>query len=197
MSVSNQTSISSEKTKILVEGALMVALNSILGMIQFTGPWINGGSVTAFSMVPLCFFAYRRGLKWGVFAGFVAGVLQMMVGLSGLKGISAAVFVGAIILDYWLAFSVLGFAGIFKNIIKNPTISISLGFGFAASLRFVCHFISGFLLWGSLLQDGFGAVAFSFTYNIGYMGPEILITVLGSIIIGLPLIKVMDKVKVI
>lgn len=182
-----------DKTKIMVEGALMVALNTILSLIQFSGPWINGGSVTAFSMVPICLFAYRYGLKWGVFTGFVAGILQMMFGLSGLKGISAAVFVGAILLDYLLAYSVLGVAGIFKNRVSSRVLSVGLGFGLAGVLRFVCHFLSGFLLWGSLLEDGFGAIAFSFTYNIGYMGPEILITILGGILIAVPLLKVLEK----
>ena len=181
------------KTRIMVEGALMVALNTILSLIQFNGPWINGGSVTAFSMVPICLFAYRHGLKWGMLTGFVAGILQLMVGLSSLKGLTALIFVGAIVLDYLLAYALLGFAGIFKNRIQNKILSIGLGFALASTLRFICHVISGFLLWGSLLNDGFGAVIFSFTYNIGYMGPEILITILGGIFIATPLLQIVDR----
>lgn len=177
------------KTRILVEGAMMVALTTVLSMIQFPGPWINGGSITAFAMVPVCLFAFKYDTKWGLLAGFATGLLQLLLGMNGLRGISLGTVIGSIILDYLLAYGVLGFAGAFKRLIPNTTIAFTAGSFFAAVLRFVCHFVSGFVLWYDLALEGFGAVTASFTYNIGYMGPEILITTLGAALVAVPLLR--------
>lgn len=177
------------KTRILVEGAMMVALTTVLSMIQFPGPWINGGSITAFSMVPVCLFAFKYSTKWGLLAGLATGLLQLLLGMDGLRGISIATVIGAIILDYMLAYGVLGFAGVFKKLIPNTTIAFTLGSFFAVVLRFLCHFVSGFVLWYDLMAEGFGAVTLSFSYNIGYMGPEIIITTLGAALVAVPLLK--------
>ena len=46
------------KTRILVECALMVALSTVLSMIQI--PLMpHGGSITLFSMVPILVMSYR------------------------------------------------------------------------------------------------------------------------------------------
>lgn len=171
------------RTKIMTTGALMVALATILSFIQFSGAWLAGGSITLFSMVPICLFAYLYGVKWGFLCGGVHGIIQCLLGLNALKGITFTTFVGAILLDYILAFALLGFAGIFRKIVKNRPLGFALGCVFAGLLRFICHFLSGFLLWGSLTQDGLGAVVFSFTYNMSFMGPEILITALGGFVV--------------
>ena len=100
------------------------------------------------------------------------------------------------LLDYTLAFTVLGFTGIFKNKIKNPVTSIMAGTLLTTLLRYVCHFISGYILWGSYAewffsQEGFYSIGqgilntfsghglallYSLFYNGLYMLPEIIIT---------------------
>ena len=71
------------KTRILVEGAMMIALSTILSMIPlFSMPY--GGTVTLLSMLPLVLMAFRHGTKWGVFTAFVHSVLQLLLGLSNL-----------------------------------------------------------------------------------------------------------------
>ncbi len=177
------------KTRILVEGAMMVALNVILSMIQFPGPWINGGSITAFSMIPVCLFAFKYNIKWGLLAGQATALLQLLLGMDGLRGISLGTVIGAVILDYILAYGVLGLAGIFKKVIPNVAISFTWGCFFATVMRFICHFVSGFVLWYDLMAEGFAAVTGSFTYNIGYMGPEIIITTIGAALVAVPLLK--------
>lgn len=66
-------------------------------------------------MLPIMFYGYRCGPKWGLAAGFVFSVLQLLFGLDDLKGISALMVVGSILLDYLLAFTVLGLAGMFRE----------------------------------------------------------------------------------
>ena len=68
------------KTRILVEGALMIALSTVLSMIQI--PLMpHGGSITLFSMVPILVMSYRHGAKWGVMTAFVNSLIQLVQGL--------------------------------------------------------------------------------------------------------------------
>ncbi len=176
------------KNRRLTESAMMIALATVLSFVQFAAPWANGGSITLFSMVPIALVAYKYGVTWGIFTGMTHGLLQMLIGIGGLRGIDLTTFIAAVFLDYIIAFGALGLAGITKNS-KNPS---ALGFAAGAFIgglgRFVCHFLSGFLLWGSIANDGFAAVAFSFTYNVSYMGPEIFITTLGAVLCA-PILK--------
>ena len=52
--------MSKNKTKILVEGAVMVALATVLSYVRvYRLPW--GGSITLLSMLPIVLFSIRRG----------------------------------------------------------------------------------------------------------------------------------------
>ena len=63
--------------------------------------------------------------------------------------------IGTLLLDYILAFTVIGFAGIFRN---KGYIGICVGTGLAVFLRFVCHLISGAVIFANLEQFvAFGA----------------------------------------
>ena len=167
----------------MTECAVMIALATILSLYKII-ELPSGGSITALSMVPLIVLSYRNGLKWGVFSGFVFGLIQLLIGISALKGVSAITVVGSFFLDYLLAFGSLGLAGLFKNSKFNPALALGLGAALGTIVRFLCHFISGFLLWSSLVDEGFGAITYSFGYNITYMGPEIVATIVGCVILG-------------
>lgn len=175
--------MANKKTQILTLGALMVALSTVLSFFQFSAAWLAGGSVTLFSMVPICLFAYMYGLKWGLLCGTVHGAIQLVVGMNALKGVTLLTFFGACLLDYFAAYAVLGFAGAFAKAIKNRQIAFGLGCFLAGILRFFCHFLSGFFIWDSITQSGIASVIYSFTYNIGYMGPEIVITTIGGVLL--------------
>lgn len=170
-------------TKILTAGALMVALSTLLNLFEVAAPWVAGGSITLFSMVPVAFFAFLYGPKWGLLAGASYGALQLLTGLDSFKGVGLVVMVASMLIDYILAYMSLAFAGSFRKLVKNQTLAFAFGCAFVSMLRFLCHFVSGFLLWGSITQDGFGAILYSFTYNMGYMGPEALITVIGGVVL--------------
>ncbi len=178
----------------LVLGGIMVALGTVLSFIKpFDLPY--GGSITLCSMLPIMFYGYRCGPKWGLAAGFVFSVLQFLFGLDDLKGISALMVVGSILLDYLLAFTVLGLAGMFRGKIRNNAAAFTLGCLVTGLLRYVCSFLSGWLLWAQFMtvtdmQDfianfvpglaeasGTGlAIFYSLVYNGSYMIPEIVLT---------------------
>ncbi len=172
-----------QHTQKLVYCALMIALGTVLSFIKFSGPWLFGGSITLFSMLPIAFIGYVYGKRWGLLTGVVYGILQLVLGMDALRGVNLMTFLGSLILDYALAFGVLGLAGMFRKEGRSHRIAFSAGTCVASILRFVCHFISGFLLWSSIAQDGFAAVTYSFGYNLGYMGPEIIITTIGALLI--------------
>lgn len=176
-----------EKTKILVEGAVMVALATVLSYIRvFKLPW--GGSITLLSMLPIVLFSIKRGLKSGFAASFAFALLQFGQGvLDGLFGwgLTPAMLIACILLDYIGAYSILGIAGIFRSK-KFP--GWIAGISLAIVLRFLFHFLSGVVIWHSFgeLWNGFSTentYVYSFLYNGCYMLPELIFTLLGTIVL--------------
>ena len=123
-------------------------------------------------------------------------------------GYGAAVAI--IIIDYLLAYSVLGLGGIFRNKIKNKTVALTVGVVFALTLRYVLHVASGYIFYGAwaewfFTQEGFYAIggfildkfkgeALSLVYSAFYNGlfmiPEIIITAVAAAAVSpIPLIK--------
>ena len=100
-----------------------------------------------------------------------------------------------ILIDYIVAYSVLGFGGIFRNKFETKK-ALVLGSIFAILLRYLAHIISGAIFFGTwaewfFTQDGFPAFGqkileifsgaslatiYSIIYNGTYMIPEIIIT---------------------
>lgn len=162
----------------VVQGAMMIALATVLSMLKiFEAPY--GGSVTLGSMVPIVLFAilYRKEPKWGVLVGLAHGVLQLLLGLNAIAGIDFASWIGAVFLDYIIAFTVLGLAGLFARKFRNLVVGSAVGSLIVCVLRFVCHFLSGILIWGAYAPEGQSAWFYSLTYNGGYMLVETIITV--------------------
>ncbi len=191
------------KTKKMVTCAMLLGTAAVLSMLKpFALPF--GGGITLASMMPICLISYIYGTKSGLLSAFVYSIIQMLL---DPQVISAAFLPGAeqmllskailmCLLDYILAFSVLGLAGIFKGRLKSDFAAASLGALFVTSLRYLCHILSGFVLWGSYAewffsQEGFYkigqeiltafsgqglALVYSLFYNGLYMLPEIIIT---------------------
>lgn len=202
----------SKRTFNLVLAGVMIAMGTALGFVKpFELPY--GGAITLCSMLPVMFFSYRCGLKWGLSAGLVFSVLQLLFGLDALKGISAMMVVGSIFLDYILAFTVLGLAGMFRGKIKNDAVAFTLGSFVSMMLRYFCSFLSAWVLWASFNEtadmQGFIAtffpalgnlsgtalaVVYSLVYNGSYMIPEIILTcVVGFLLVQFAGKQILDK----
>ncbi|MBQ4371241.1 MAG: energy-coupled thiamine transporter ThiT [Firmicutes bacterium] len=170
------------KTRIMVECAIMIALGTVLAQIKvFEMP--NGGSITLLSSVPFIMISLRHGTRWGVLAGFVNSLLQMALGgLWPTPAGTAFAMLLEILLDYVLAFTCLGLAAFFAGKPGNRNaFKIAFGTFFVCFLRFCCSFLSGVIVWGSIAEDGIGAVTYSLSYNASYMVPETLLTVAGIV----------------
>ena len=169
------------KTRILVECALMIAIGTVLANVKiYELP--NGGSVTLLSMLPFVLISFRHGVKWGVFTGFVNSLLQMLLGFWAPPVPTFLYFLCEVLLDYVLAFTALGLAGLFARPFHNRTVGVAVGTFAVCLLRFLCSFLSGVLIWGNL-NEGLSAWTYSLGYNASYMLPETLLTVVAAVLI--------------
>ncbi len=175
--------------RVMVECALMIAIGTILAQIKlFTLP--NEGSITMFSMLPFILVSFRHGVRWGIMTGFTNSILQMLLG--GVPAVPAGTlssFALMILLDYVLAFTLLGLAGLFARPFKNRMIGIVVGTLAACLMRFLCAFFSGVAIWRVYAPEGMAPSLYSFTYNASYMVPETIITIVAA----LAIYKIMPK----
>lgn len=174
---------------VLVECAMMIALSTVLSLFPiFAMP--QGGTVTLASMAPLILVSYRHGVKWGVGTAFAHSILQMLILFNVPPAQSFWAFAGVILLDYVLAFTVLGTAAFFGKPFKKKVVSAAVGAIVVTVLRLVCSFLSGILIWGSYAPEGTPVWLYSLIYNGSYMLPEIIIT---AVVVAV-LIPVLDKI---
>ena len=200
-----------KKTQKIAVSAIMVALATLLSFITlYRLPY--GGSITPFSMVPILLCGYLFSVKWGLLTGVVYGIIQALLGTfvsSAFVGLTIGNIVLVCLLDYIIAFAVLGLAGIFKKRLKSTALSIGLGAFVATFLRFVAHFVSGYVVYGSYAEWFFNentsyfgtqildtftgkglALIYSLVYNASYMIPEIVLSIIGCVIlINIPPVK--------
>ena len=170
-------STSRENLRALIESSLLVALGFILSFITpFKLPW--GGSVTPLSMLPILMIGIRHGLKWGLAGGLLYSGLQMLQQFWPPPTVTLEGYIAVVMLDYVLAFSVLGLSGLFKG--KNFGLMIAAPL--CLTLRYISHFISGIIVWGIYAED-MPVWLYSLTYNGSYMIPEIILTtIVGTIL---------------
>ena len=89
---------------------------------------------------------------------------------------------GPFLLDYLLAFTVLGLAGLAKKLPK--TWGLYCAIIIAALARVICHTLAGVLFWDT-------APWASFVYNITYLGPDTLICIVLAFMIAKPVMRIM------
>lgn len=173
-----------KKTSMLVFSAVMIAVGTVLSLLKID--FVMGGGVTVCAMLPLVIVSFKYGTKWGVFTAFVFSVLQCLLGLDNVQyATSIGMAIAIILLDYIVAYTVIGFAGIFKNKAKNFNSAVISGIGLTFFLRFLCHFISGWLIWDALWPNEFGMAApiYSLCYNGSYMLAEAVISSVAAVIL--------------
>ena len=150
------------QTKSLAYAGVCVALSFALSYVKFFSLPM-GGSVTLASMLPLMLYAYVFGAKKGVFAGVIYGVLQFIQSPQIYQPMQ-------VLLDYPIAFSAIGLAGIAKNfkfLKGNMIAELVVGMTIAVLFRYAAHVISGyyvFYTWSTMDNTFLYSVAYnSFT----------------------------------
>ncbi len=216
----------STSTRRLTESAMLLATAIILELISklFIPELPFGGQITLVSMLPVVLISYRHGMKWGFVSALAYALLEMAI---GIKTVSAAFLPGYFgdgtmifkallmcLLDYLLAFTTLGLGGLFRNKIKNRGASLMCGGLVALGARYVCHILSGYILfsgwaewfftqdgfpaWGAKLVEALSPTALGWVYSIIYNGmymiPEIILTAIVALILSrIP--KVVTKIS--
>lgn len=166
-----------DSLKKLAVCSMMVALSFVLSLWTPLKFWPQGGSVTLGAMVPVILVSLLLGTKWGLGCAFVNALLQLMMGFMegmGSWGLSPTVLVCSILLDYILAYTVIGLAGAWKG---NDTFRAIAGTLSVCILRYVFHFLSGWAFFGMWAEEGYTALGWALFYNMTYMLPETVITV--------------------
>lgn len=170
------------RIRALCEGAIMVALAFVLSFVKlYELP--NGGSLTP-AMFPILLFAVRWGLGKGLMAGFVFGLLQLMYDSAYAWGWQS------MLLDYLLAFTPLGLAGLFRG----KSWGIFPGTVLGCVGRFIVHYISGvtiYRIYEPTEIPGIGvfddAVLYSLVYNGSYMLPNMLLALAIAAVLYVPM----------
>lgn len=151
-----------KKTRILTECATAVALAVLCSFIK-VWEMPQGGSV-ALTMVPLFVVSFRRGALAGVISGSVYGVVSMLI--------SGAIYHPmSIVLDYILAFGLIGISGFFPAKPSGIIAGTCLGIG----CRFVSSLVSGAVIFASYAPKGQNPWIYSFVYQATYLIPELII----------------------
>ncbi len=174
----------------LVESAVLIAVGTVLSLLSFPGFWPLGGSVTFCAMLPIVILAHRHGTPWGLLCGLIYALLQMALGFGNVQyAPNALMAIGIIALDYLLPFTLIGLSGVFSVAVKNRPAAIALGILMTFALRFLCHFLSGLIIWEALFPNelGWAAPLWSLYYNGSYMLPETLITLAAALVSYRPL----------
>lgn len=154
-------------TKELTTAALCIAAAFLLSFIKiFSMPM--GGSITPASMLPIMAFAYIYGVRKGLIVGLVYSLLQF---------VQEPIFLTPVqfLLDYVLAFSLLGLAGLAKK-------TIVPGILYGCGARFVCQFLSGIVFFGMYAPEGMPVWLYSLGYSGAICGVEAAICIAVSVI---------------
>lgn len=163
----------------LVESGLMLAMATVLSMVKVLDlPY--GGSITAFSALPLILVAYRHGVWSGLLTAFAHALIQLLGGSALSYATSAGAAVAIVVLDYLLAFTLLGLGGIFRRKCESQGSALVLGVLLTCALRYVMHTIAGCTVWAGLSIPDSAALIYSLAYNATYMIPETIVTALGA-----------------
>ena len=165
-------------TKKLTTSALMIALATVLMWVSklIPAPWLQGGSVTLASMVPIISVGILLGTKWGLCSSIAYALIQMMFGFYPPPTQTLINFLLVILLDYVFAFGVLGLSGVIYRASGEKPFSAAIAAFAVTTLRYICHILSGILIWGVYAEEGQTVLAYSLIYNGSYMIPEIIIS---------------------
>ena len=162
--------------------ACMLALATILSFIKIF-ELSFGGTVTLCSMVPILYLALNYPFRWVFITSTAYGLIQMMASFYPPPAGTFAAYAADVLLDYVIAFGVLGLAGVFSKPFKGTSGPI-IGAALAIICRFLCHFLSGILVWKVYAPEGQPVFLYSLVYNGSYMSIELIISLTALLFIN-------------
>ncbi len=169
-------------SKTIAFAGICLSLSFALSFIKFEAAWIQGGSITLFSFLPICLFSYVHGMKKGLLVGIIYGLLQAVQD-------PFIVHPAQFLLDYPVAFSMITMSGLLTDlgILKNmPRVKFGIGAGITGLFRYVCHVISGVFAFGAYALDAEATnfLTYSAVYNTYVFIDIALVIVVGVILLS-------------
>ena len=144
--------------------AIALALATILHLIKIVDLPNGAGSINLGSMVPILIIAFMYGPEIGMLTGFLFGVIYLIISPYILHPIQ-------VLFDYPLPFMAVGLAGYFKN-------KKLLGTFVGMFVRFIFHFISGFLFFGQFAPEGWSPMIYSLVANGLVVGGNLIVVLI-------------------
>ncbi|SDZ01751.1 thiamine transporter [Proteiniborus ethanoligenes] len=177
--------VKNKAARFLAESGIMIALATVLSMIPlYKMPF--GGSVTAGSMIPIILIGIRWGTLPGLLAGTVYGLIQAVLEPYIVHPLQ-------FLLDYPIAFGLLGLSGMYRSIksIKPESktmeyVGAVIGVFIAIFGRFISHVLSGVVYFSENAKD-LDSWSYSLKYNGGYLGVELIVSIIIIMLIWKPI----------
>jgi thiamine transporter len=176
--------VRSERTRILVEIALTVALSAVLSMLAVRLPINFAGGTISLSMVPILVLALRRGVFPGIIAGVLFGCVDYLIEPFFVAPVQ-------VLLDYPIAFGAVGLAGLgseayhracqvssARAALKAVPFMIVGGAG-----RFVAAWLSGVVFFGQNAPAGQPVWLYSLVYNLSYIVPSAVLCIVAALVV--------------
>lgn len=170
----------------LIEASIFGALAFIFDLIPSIR--LSPSISISFAMVPIFILAFRWGIKVSMTAGFLWGLLQIVLGDAYILTPVQA------FIEYFLAFAFTGFAGLFYPVIQRSfreskktkgLIWVVVAIFVGSTARYFWHFVAGFIFWGEYAPEDMNVVLFSFIANgITMLGAFVLCAILFILLLG-------------
>lgn len=164
------------RLRTIAEIGLTIALFAVLDYLRLKLPInIAGGSISL-AMAPILVLAFFRGPAVGLLAGALCGGIDLFFDAYTIN-------IFQTFLDYPIAYGLVGLAGVVSRQLKasfdakklqRVFLGILAGVGIAAVGRFLAHFLSGVIFFGSNAPKGQNIFLYSAVYNLGYLIPSFI-----------------------
>ena len=160
-------------------GGVVCALTLVLASIRVPLP--TGSNITCGSWIPLMLLALVYDYRLSILAGWVCGLLAMIL-IPGWQAVHwAQIFVQQLV-----CFSCLGYAGIFGSEKRQKALC---GMVLAVFLRCCGHVLSGVIFYSQNAWDGWGAWGYSLAYNLSPRLPEGILRIVIVSLLPLKLLR--------
>lgn len=147
-----------------------------------------GGSITLASALPLIIYSYVFGLRKGIIAGVIFGVLQFLQKPTIYQTMQ-------VILDYPVAFGAIGLSGISKWQNK-PLIKFIIGASLGLFARYVAHVISGYFVFYIFALEGWNPFWYSVVFNMNVLVDLVIVLFIGCLLFtNKSFIKIIERIN--
>lgn len=125
-------------------------------------------------MVPVMWLSLRRGVRVGLITGATFGVIALFEDLVLLGAANIIATPLQVILEYPIAFGVIGLTGLFRN--KSASMAVA-GAGMSVFIRFWIHYFVGVFVWSTIyaFPPEWGLWLWPAVYNGSFLLAEFII----------------------